>query len=136
MKVSMKITAASMSSFKKSLLATTQRVSLAADRGMEQTAAQAFKQTQARVPRETGAMANSGKITKQSSSSLLKRTIGYGDSTPNPRTGVATAEYTPLVHEVFNPDHPNSYKWMEQTIRSYGRDSFMHDLAASIRSTL
>jgi len=136
MKVSMKITTSSQSSFKRSLLETVQRVSSAANVGMEQTAAYAFSQVQARVPRETGALASSGKITDQSSFNLLKRTIGYGDSTPNPRTGISTSEYAPLVHEVFNPEHPNSYKWLEQTLRDYGRNSFMHELASNIRAAL
>lgn len=136
MKISMKITASSQSSFKRALLATTQRVSSAASIGMERTAAQAYQLTQASVPRVTGALAASGKITEQSSFNQLRRTIGYGDSTPNPRTGVATANYAPIVHEVFNPQHPNSYKWLERTIRTYGRESFMHELATSIRSAL
>ena len=136
MKVSMKITSSSQSSFRRGLLEATQRVSSAASVGMERTAAQAFKQVQSRVPRVTGALASSGKVTDQSSLNLLKRTIGYGDSTPNPRTGVATSEYAALVHEVYNPEHPSSYKWLEQAIRSYGRDSFMHELATSIRSAL
>lgn len=132
----MSLTPGSVASFRQSLSAATQRVIAAADASMTLAAETAFTQAQDRVPRVTGALASSGKISNQNTASLLRRTIGYGDSTPNPRTGKATSAYATQVHEIYRASHPNSYKWLELTVRQYGRESFLHTLAVNLRAAL
>lgn len=134
--VTMSLTPGSVTSFRQSLAVATQRVVNAADNSMTLAAETAFAQAQDRVPRVTGALASSGKISNQNTASLLRRTIGYGDSTPNPRTGKATSSYATQVHEIYRASHPNSYKWLELTVRQYGTESYLHDLALSIKAAL
>ena len=134
--VTMSLTPGSISSFRQSLAVATQRVVNAADNSMTLAAETAFAQAQDRVPRVTGALASSGKISNQNTASLLRRTIGYGDSTPNPRTGKATSAYATQVHEIYRASQPNSYKWLELTVRQYGTESYLHDLALSIKAAL
>lgn len=136
MKASLKLTPASITSFKQSLTATTLRVTDAADASLGNAASRAFAAAQSRTPRVTGALAASGQLSSSNSGNLLRRTISYGDSTTNPRTGIATSEYAARVHEVFHPEHPNSYKWLEYSIRDYGKEEFMANLAASLRAIL
>lgn len=134
--VTMSLTPGSVTSFRQALAVTTQRVVNAADNSMTTAAETVFAQAQDRVPRVTGALASSGKISSQNTASFLRRTIGYGDSTPNPRTGRATSTYATQVHEIYRASHPNSYKWLELSVRQYGRDSYLHDLALNVRAAL
>lgn len=136
MKLSLQIRPSDIASFRQSLIVATQRVVSAADTGLDAAASQAFTSTQARTPRVTGALVESGQLDSSNTDGLLRRTISYGNSVTNPRTGEATSKYAPVVHEVFNPEHPNSYKWLEYSIRDYGKERFMYDLAASIKSAL
>jgi hypothetical protein len=133
---SLQITPTSVSAFRQSLTAASHRVVNAANNSLDFAASMAFSQAQDRVPRVTGALANSGKVVKQNTASLLRRVIGYGDSSLNPRTGRATSTYAMNVHEVYRAAHPDSYKWLELTIRQYGREAFLHDLALNIRAAL
>jgi hypothetical protein len=132
----MSLTPGSVLSFRQALFVATQRVVNAANNSITTAAETAFAQAQDRVPRVTGALASSGKISNQNTASLLRRTIGYGDSTPNPRTGKATSSYATQVHEIYRASHPNSYKWLELTVRQYGTESYLHDLALSIKAAL
>ncbi len=134
--VKMSLTPNSVAAFRQALTASTQRVITAAGNSMDMAIETAFAQAQDRVPRVTGALASSGKISRQDTAALIRRTIGYGDSTPNPRTGKATSTYATQVHEIYRASHPNSYKWLELTIRQYGRESYLHDLAANLRVAL
>lgn len=134
--VSLQITPTSVSAFRQSLMAASQRVTKAADNSLDFAASTAFAQAQDRVPRVTGALAGSGKIVKQNTASLLRRVIGYGDSSLNPRTGRATSTYAMRVHEVYRTAHPDSYKWLELAVRQYGREAFLRDLALNIRTAL
>lgn len=134
--VKLTISPTSLSSFKQSLQFSMQRVIAAADMGMEAAGESAFSAAQDRVPHVTGALASSARLTNQDSASQLKRTISYGDSTPNPKTGRPTSSYAIYVHEIYRETHPNSYKWLEYAIRQYGRENFLHDLAATLRASL
>lgn len=136
MSITLKVNPSSMAAFKQSLLVATQRISAASQTGMANAAEQAFNQVQLKTPRRTGALASSGKLTNQSTSNLLKYTIGYGDSTINPLSGKTTSEYAPMVHEIFNPKHPDSYKWLELSMRAYAHENFLRDLASAIRAAL
>lgn len=136
MKLSLQIRPVDIASFRQSLNVATQKVVSAADTGLDAAASRAFASAQSRTPRVTGALAKSGQLDSSNMGELLRRTISYGSSVTNPSTGEATSKYAPVVHEVFNPKHPNSYKWLEYSIRDYGKEQFMHDLAASIKSAL
>lgn len=136
MSASLKINPASISAFRTALSVATQKVVAAANVGMGETSSQAFAAIQAKTPRVTGALSESGQLANTSVGNQIRRTISYGNSVTNPRTGIATSEYAPRVHEVYNPEHPNSYKWIELTLREYGRESFMRNLASSLRSAL
>lgn len=136
MKIALKLRPADIAVFNQSLELSAQRVINAADAGLDAASSRAFAFAQAKTPRVTGALASSGKLASDNVGLLLRRTISYGDATTNPKTNVATSKYAPMVHEVFNPDHPNSYKWLEYSIREYGKEQFLNDLAASIKSAL
>lgn len=136
MKVSLQIRSADIAAFKQGLNASAQRVISAADTGLDVAASRAFASTQARTPRVTGALLSSGQLQSSNVGERLQRTISYGNHITNPRTGEATAKYAPRVHEVYNPKHPNSYKWLEYAIRDYGKEQFLRDLAANIKSAL
>jgi hypothetical protein len=132
----MSLTPNSVVSFRQALSVTTQKVIASADNSMDLAVKTAFTRSQNRVPRVTGALASSGKISKQNTATTLRRTIGYGDSTKNPRTGKATSTYATQVHEIYRVTHPDSYKWLELTIRQYGSESYVSDLAANLRTLL
>ena len=132
--VSLQLTPNSVSSFQSSLLGAVLRVDSAAGAGIDEAANQVFNLSQSRVPRVTGALANSGKITAQDQGLVHCRQISYGDSTANPRTGKSTASYAALVHEVYNVAHPNSYKWLELSMLQFGQDGFITVLADALRA--
>lgn len=136
MSVSLKINPASIASFRQAIMISTQKITAAADTSMSEVASQAFTAIQAKTPKVTGALSESGQLNKTNSGNQIRRTISYGNSIANPRTGTATSEYAPRVHEIYNPAHPNSYKWMELTLRNFGKEAFMHNLAASLRSIM
>lgn len=103
---------------------------------MDLTARRFYGRTQAAVPRVTGALASSGSVVSTDIGAIVSRTIGYGSSKANPRTGLPTEEYAIKVHEMFNPKHPKSYKWLERTLRDYGKEAYIQELASTIRATL
>lgn len=73
-----------------------------------------FAKAQAKVPRRTGALADSGKITNTTTRpDIIKSTISYGDATINPKTREATRDYAVMRHE--QPDNPG-YKWLENAM--------------------
>ena len=133
---SLKINSASIATFRQSLMIASQRTTAAANTSMSEIASQAFTTIQAKTPRVTGALSESGQLNNTNSGNQIRRTISYGNSITNPRTGIATSKYAPMVHEIYNPQHPNSYKWLELTLRNFGKEAFMHNLAASLRSIL
>lgn len=76
-----------------------------------ETAEMIFNQSQLAIPRKTGALAASGKVVHQDTNSATTSVIGYGDSTVNPVTGVATADYAVAKHEA-----TNNGKWLENAM--------------------
>lgn len=127
---------ASLSAFQQKLQQSMSNVSRASSRGMDYALERALNRSQSRVPRVTGALANSVATSKQGNQYYFKRTIGYGSSVINPRSGRPTSEYAVRVHEVYHQQHPNSYKWLERSMREYGQDGYLTDLASYIRSNL
>lgn len=136
MKSGIDLSPASVQSFVASLQGAAMRVTDASLSGMDSAASRLYERTQASVPRVTGALASSGKVSNQDSGSVLHRIIGYGDKTTNPRTGRATEDYAVRVHEIFHPAHPNSFKWLERTVQQYGSEAFIRELATAIRRAL
>lgn len=136
MKTALRISAASLSAFNTGLALATQRMEEAANTGLHNAAKSTFDLAQRTVPRVTNALADSGKLTERSSGQLLRQIISYGDSTRNPNTGLATAAYAVQVHELFDPAHPDSYKWLEKAVRTYGQETFLDTLAMTIRKAL
>lgn len=104
--------------------------------GMNNAAEGLFSRSQAAVPRRTGALAQSGKITNVDRGNTMKRIISYGDDTRNPNTGLPTSKYALLVHEVYNAQSPNNYKWLERTVHQQGKEVFMAALTAHLRGVL
>lgn len=129
-------TAESVAAFRQAVIAAEHRICASAGTSLTEAANTAFNQAQDKVPKVTGALAASGKVTSEDTPTVLRRTISYGDSTPNPRTGRATSSYATQVHEIYRSAHPNSYKWLELTVRQYGHEAYLQDLAANIRLAL
>ena len=136
MKVSLRMRTADIAAFKQSLNMATQKIVTAADASLDAAASHACTLAQARTPQVTGALRASARLTPNNAGERLQRTISYGNSVTNPRTGRPTSKYAKRVHETFNPKRPNSYKWLEYAIRDYGKEQFMHDLAANLKSAL
>ena len=136
MSLSMQIRPTDIAAFRQSLNVATQRVIRIADSGLDDASSRAFALAQAKTPRVTGALIESGQLSSHNAGDLLQRTISYGNHVVNPITGEPTSKYAPRVHEIYNPMHSRSYKWLEFAVRNYGKERFMHDLAASIKSAL
>ena len=75
------------------------------------TAKLVFAESQIRIPRKTGALANSGKYIHQDTSTKAESVIGYGDSSTNPVKGKTTASYAVKQHE-----SPRKGKWLENAL--------------------
>lgn len=75
------------------------------------TAELVFAESQIRIPRKTGALANSGKYSHQDTSTKAESVIGYGDTSTNPVTGRTTASYAVEKHEA-----PRNGKWLENAL--------------------
>ena len=102
---------------------------------MEQLVMRLFEEAQQKVPTATGALASSGNVSMQNSGDVYQRTIGYGTSVTNPVTGKATSSYAVDKHEQYNPQKPESYKWLEKTLLS-NTDTFLQCMANAVASGL
>lgn len=103
----------------------------AGHRGLTEAAEKLFEQAQAIVPRKTGALANSGKVTYEDRARGEVAIISYGDSSTNPVTGKATSQYAVAKHESPGPGS----KWLETTMLG-GYDLFMAALETHISHEL
>ena len=103
----------------------------AGHRGLSEAAEELFTQAQSKVPRKTGALASSGKVTYKSTSKEEQAIISYGDATVNPVTGRATSLYAVEKHESPGPGG----KWLENTMMG-GYDLFMGKLITHISDEL
>lgn len=112
------------------------RVEGAAQSAFQASSQKLFMQVLNSTPRITGTLARSGRLTDKSTGELLRSVISFGDDSVNPTNHKKTAEYAPIVHEVYNEKHPSSYKWLERTVNAYGNESYITDLASAIRSAL
>jgi len=74
------------------------------------TAEAVFNDSQSRIHRVTGALADSGKIVYENTDTSAIAIIGYGDSSTNPKTGFTTASYAVKAHEAFGG------KWLENAM--------------------
>ena len=100
-------------------------------RGIDEAAEILFNQAQMIVPRKTGALANSGKISYRDTAKQHEAIISYGDASTNPNTGRATSVYAVQKHEMPGPGS----KWLEKTFLG-GYDIFMQSLVNNISETL
>jgi hypothetical protein len=78
---------------------------------VHETAETIFKTSQLVIPRQTGALAASGKVVHQDTANVAVSVIGYGDSSTNPATGATTASYAVAKHEA-----PTNGKWLENAV--------------------
>lgn len=78
---------------------------------VHQTAEAIFANAQMHIPRKTGALAASGKVSHQDTAQAAISVIGYGDSSTNPNTGIPTADYAVTKHE-----DPRNGKWLENAV--------------------
>ena len=102
---------------------------------MEQLVMSLFEEAQQKVPTVTGALAASSHVTIQNDGDNYKRTIGYGTSVSNPKTGKATSSYAVDRHERYNPEKPESYKWLENTMLN-NTDVFLRGIVKAISEGL
>jgi hypothetical protein len=103
----------------------------AGHRGLSEAAEELFAQAQSIVPRKTGALAASGKVTYKDNTKSETAIISYGDATVNPITKKATSSYAVSRHESPGPGG----KWLENTIMG-GYDLFMGKLITHISEEL
>lgn len=136
MKTGLTISAASLETFRTGLQIAQGRVEGAAQSAFQASSQKLFMQVLNSTPRITGTLARSGRLTDKSTGELLRSVISFGDDSVNPTNHKKTAEYAPIVHEVYNEKHPGSYKWLERTVNAYGNESYITDLALAIRSAL
>lgn len=80
-------------------------------KAVHDTAELVFAESQIRIPRKTGALAQSGKLEHQDTNQAAISVIGYGDSSTNPVTGRTTASYAVEKHE-----SPRNGKWLENSL--------------------
>lgn len=106
---------------------------MTAGEAMDEAADKVFTSAQEKVPRVTGALADSGKVTRDDSGALLRRIVSYGSSERNPRTHRPTSSYAVYKHEIPVAGHMQGYKWLERALREYGKDSYVRDLASNLR---
>lgn len=85
-----------------------------------------FQDAQAKIPRKTGALANSGKITYRHTKYTSTAVISYGDDTCNPQTNQPTKSYAVERHE-----SPREGKWLENAILG-GAEVFLSQLTREI----
>lgn len=97
---------------------------------VHETAESIFSKSQMDIPRKTGALAASGKIVYQDDSQSSSATIGYGDSSVNPKTGIPTSEYAVAKHE-----DPRNGKWLENAMLE-STDLYRSNLQDKIRRAL
>ncbi len=83
----------------------------AGKKAVHDTAELVFAESQIRIPRKTGALAQSGKVEHQDTNTAAISVIGYGDSSTNPVTGRTTASYAVEKHE-----SPRNGKWLENSL--------------------
>lgn len=136
MKVSLQISPTSLAAFNANLTTTQEVVTGAAQTGFSDVSSKLFYKVLNNTPRKTGSLAKSGKLSTETTASLLRSVISFGDATANPQNGKKTSEYAVIVHEVYREAHPASYKWLERTVNSYASESMINDLAAAIQSAL
>lgn len=83
----------------------------AGKKAAHETAELVFAESQIRLPTNTGALAQSGKVEHQDTNTAAISVIGYGDSSTNPVTGKTTASYAVERHE-----SPRDGKWLENSL--------------------
>lgn len=133
--VQIEISSASIMSLSGNLRRKGQNVKVAVNTEMEILVGQLFAEAQQKAPVLTGALAASGHITTHNMDNVIERTIGYGTSLANPQTGKPTSSYAVSKHETYNPDKPESYKWLENTIIN-NSDTFLQRMANAVAQGL
>ncbi|MFI3171103.1 MAG: hypothetical protein R3Y58_01840 [Eubacteriales bacterium] len=134
--IEMQIKPASVTQFKRNMKIKETAVITASRQGLDNLSDEIFNQAKSNAPRVTGATRSSGSQSTQDSYNTLRRTIGFGGGNTNPKTGLATSEYVTYVHELYNPKKPNSYKWLENTVRRYSGVTFSNKMASHISNSL
>lgn len=111
MKVSFDINTASFSMVTSKLHRRKKDAILAGTKAVHDTAELVLTDSRLRLPKQTGALAQSGKVVNQDTNNAAISIIGYGDSSINPLTGKTTASYAVEQHE-----SPINGKWLENSI--------------------
>ena len=94
--------------------------------GLHNAANIIFANSQATMPKRTGALSASGKVTMLNAGAFSEATISYGDQTRNTTTGKTTASYAVEKHE-----DPVNGKWLEHAILN-GSELFINTIQAEI----
>ena len=85
------------------------------DKAVEDTAQDIYDETQVRVPKETGALAGTGRIERNTRGPHeFSRSIWYGE----PGEGPEIIDYAAAVHEILDAQHasPTGPKYVEQPL--------------------
>lgn len=133
--VQIEISSSSIMSLSSNLRRKSQDVKVAVNTEMEILVSQLFAEAQQKAPVVTGALAASGHVTAHNKDNTIERTIGYGTSLANPITGKPTSSYAVSKHEMYNPDKPESYKWLENTMIN-NSDTFLQRMANAVTQGL
>lgn len=86
-----------------------------------------YDDAQERVPKATGALWASARLTDTSEGTKAEAVISYGDYTVNPNTGKPTADYAEDRHENPLRTGDKGYKWLENA--SLDHASAFHERA-------
>ena len=111
MKASFDINAASFSLVTSKLHRKKNDAIFAGKKVVHDTAELVLTDSRLRLPKQTGALARSGKVVNQDTNHAAISIIGYGDSSINPVTGKTTASYAVEQHE-----SPHNGKWLENSV--------------------
>jgi hypothetical protein len=101
----------------------------AAEMSVDLTGEHVFELSQGRVPVQTGALRDSGRITKVRDGDNYKNIISYGNEATGEH-GVATARYALEQHEIHSKKNPEAYKFLEKPL--YEAEEFFQDCVTDL----
>ena len=120
MKAEMILDSLSASRVMNSLTVQRSIVSTVARTAANSAANKVLDKAQEKVPVDTGAVKNSGRVDHNwDDDELAISIISYG-STGVGRHNIPTVVYAPIVHELRSKKNPESYKWLEKALLESG----------------
>jgi len=121
MKVELVVEAKSVNRLINNLRQKQTRVQSAGRQAVNNTGDKIFQKAQGLVPVMTGALRDSGKVTKTGPADKPEAIISYGDETIGHK-GRPTSAYAVARHEMVSKINPDAYKWLEKTLLEANED--------------